>query len=308
MEIDSGVEPEPSGPQRRDFSVSWTGMVSRTFALWKRRLPGYLTIMGITSIAVYGLYSVVLYLLAGPSGISILPYIGTSPFSLITSLMDLQQLSMNQFIILIPMTIISMIVYAIAGGASIKLAFDDYGDPGTGDVDTSLSYSFTRIWGLIGAQIIVGLIVLILQIPTLLTIVFMFTGDLELLAITSLLSLVGVILSAYIGVRLTPVSAIVIIEENTGAFGAVKRAWGLTSGNFWHIFGGQFLLGLVVGIITFIIEFVIGALTFSVVGVLGIAISTIIVGILLSSIDYIFQTVLYRDLESRAMESEEDWW
>ncbi|MBS3796031.1 MAG: hypothetical protein KGY80_14090, partial [Candidatus Thorarchaeota archaeon] len=113
MEIDSGVEPEPSGPQRRDFSVNWTGMVSRTFALWKRRLPGYLTIMGITSIAVYGLYAIVLYLLAGPIGISILPYIGTSPFSLITSLIDLQQLSMDQVIILIPMTIISMIIYAV---------------------------------------------------------------------------------------------------------------------------------------------------------------------------------------------------
>lgn len=308
MEIDSGVEPEPSGPQRRDFSVSWTGMVSRTFALWKRRLPGYLTIMGITSIAVYGLYAVVLYLLAGPGGISILPYIGTSPFSLITSLMNLQGLSMDQVIILVPMTIISMIIYAVAGGASIKLAFDDYGDPGSGDVDTSLSYSFSRVWSLIGAQIIVGLIVLILQIPTLLMVVFMFTGNMELIAVTSVLSLVGLVLSAYIGVRLTPVSAVVITENDTGGFGAVKRAWALTSDNFWHIFGGQLLLGLVVGIITIIVEFIIAALTFSVAGVIGIVISTIIVGVLFSSVDYIFQTVLYRDLEARAIQDEEDWW
>ncbi|MBD3160354.1 MAG: hypothetical protein GF309_16360 [Candidatus Lokiarchaeota archaeon] len=308
MEIDSGVEPEPSGPQRRDFSVSWTGMVSRTFALWKRRLPSYLTIMGITSLAVYGLYSVVLILLLGPSGVGILPYIGTSPFSLITSLAQLGSLSMDQFIVLVPMTIISMVIYAVAGGAAIKLAFDDYGEPGRGDVDMSLSYSFGKAWSLIGAQIIVGLVLLILQIPTLLTFVFMLTGDIELIAIASLLSLVGMVLSAYIGTRLTPVSAVVIAEENTGAFGAVKRAWGLTSGNFWHIFGGQLLLGLVVGIITIIVELVIGMLTFSIAGFVGIVISTIIVGILFSSVDYIFQTVLYRDLESRAAESEEDWW
>ncbi|MGV9169609.1 MAG: hypothetical protein ACOC38_06695 [Promethearchaeia archaeon] len=309
MEIDSGIGPEPSAPDEPDFSVSWTGMVSRTFALWKRRIAGYLTIMGVTSLAVYALYAAVIILVFGFDALSILPSIGTSPFDAIISLFTLTSVMPTLFVALILMTFVSMVIYAVAGGAAIKLAFDDYGNPGAGDVNSSISYSVNRIWTLIGAQIGVGAIIVVLQIPTLLFSVSFLNGDLSAIASLSILSLVGTLIGVYVGVRLTPVSAVVIAEEDKGTIDAVKRAWSMTSGNFWHILGGQFLLGLVIGIITLVVQMLFTLLAIGVYpSIMTIILPTIFVGILFSSLDYIFQTVIYRDLESRATAEGEDWW
>ena len=49
MEIDSGPGPQHVR-SRSDYELGVTGLVSRTFSLWGRKLPQYVVIVGITGV------------------------------------------------------------------------------------------------------------------------------------------------------------------------------------------------------------------------------------------------------------------
>ena len=85
----------------------------------------------------------------------------------------------------------------------------------------------------------------------------------------------------------------------------------MAGGQFWHIFAGQFLLGIVVGIITIVISAF--GVTFLITGVTmtalaGVVILAMIASLLTSPLSYIFGAVLYRDLTSRAAIAGQEWW
>jgi hypothetical protein len=96
------------------------------------------------------------------------------------------------------------------------------------DVKASYGYAFSRIGGLIGLALLIGLVVgvgfILFVIPGIIFLVFL------------------------------SVSVAAFIVERTGAVDSMKRSWRLVSGNWWHTFGviivAAILAGIVNGIVT----------------------------------------------------------
>jgi membrane-anchored glycerophosphoryl diester phosphodiesterase (GDPDase) len=118
--------------------------------------------------------------------------------------------------------------------------------------------------------------------------------------------LVGIIITLYLAVRFAPTIAVVIAEKDKSAVASVKRAWKITGHHFWHIFGGLFLLIIVIALVSIVIGILVAPIAFIATGLVGLA--GIIIGIFISPFPAIFQAVLYRDLESRAGVTQADWW
>jgi len=96
------------------------------------------------------------------------------------------------------------------------------------DVKASYSYAFSRIWGLIGLALLIGLVVgvgfILFIIPGIIFLVFL------------------------------SVSVAGFIIERLGAVDSMKRSWRLVGGHWWHTFGviivAAILAGIVNGILT----------------------------------------------------------
>jgi hypothetical protein len=96
------------------------------------------------------------------------------------------------------------------------------------DVKASYRYAFSRIWGLIGLALLIGLVVgvgfILFIIPGIIFLVFL------------------------------SVSVAGFIIERLGAVDSMKRSWRLVGGHWWHTFGviivAAILAGIVNGILT----------------------------------------------------------
>ncbi len=310
MEIDSGPGPEPAQPPERDYSVSATGLVSRTFKLWFRNLLAYVVIVGIVSFLWAIAQSFVSVFILGTD---LTDYFGSDPTSFLIGIISIltdPYISPGTIAFFVPVSIVifivSLLIYAIIAGAAVKYALDDYGTK-SADISESFSFATGRAVTLILAQLIVGLISgAIVAGPAVLLILSLYLGTVELLLAGMVAIVVAIIVVLYVTVRLSPTLAVVIAEDYS-AMDSVKRAWKITGGHFWHIFGGQILLGIAV----FVVSFVISLLAFSFAFAGGYLVTLIIAAIgalLLSPLSYIFQAVLYKDLKSRASVSDQDWW
>jgi hypothetical protein len=288
--------------------------VSRTFSLWLRRLGAYIVIVGLVGAALAIVNAVVAVLVVPVNPESLLNLISTSPIDIIfKSINWTSTSSILVFGVVIALSLLGMIVNSVTQGAAIRLCLEDYGNRGAGKIGESFSYAGSRLVTLIGAQLLYGFILMIPVIPG--GAVFAYSAFAidwmdpstygPLLAAIPLL-LVGVIITLYLAVRLAPTIAVVVAEKDKSAVASVKRAWRITGHHFWHIFGGLFLLIIVIAVIGFIIAFAVAPITLIAIGLVGL--SSIIVGIFISPFPAIFQAVLYRDLESRARITQADWW
>jgi len=315
MEIDDGLGLEPSAPPEQDFTVSALDLVTRTFKVWVRKLPSYILIVGLLGVAFSLLQLAVFYALYGVLGFDLLVYVGADIIMTLLGFTTSEIVTGIGFIILaIVLTVVGMVVNAVIAGGGIKFALDDYGSH-QADVGTSLSFAFSRLSTMIVAQFLLALIVTGALAPGM---YFLFGAlaafdpfnpsmDALNMIMTALpLILIGVIVALYFSIRLAPTSAVVVAED-LGAIGSMKRAWELTTGNFWHIFGGQILLGIAVGFIGVVLGMLLSPLA-----VYGLAVtlyvSVLISSLLFSAINYVFAAVLYRDLESRSRVVSQEFW
>ena len=304
MENDDGLGLEPSAPPEHDFTVSALDLVTRTLKVWVRKLPSYIVLVGLLGAAFSLLTLAVFYALYGLLALDLMLYVSTD---IITTLLNIA--------IAEPLLAIEIIIIAtVIAGAGIKFALDDYGSH-QADVGTSLSFAFSRLSTMIVAQFLRTLIVTGAMAPGL----FLVLGSLAAIdpynpsmeaisAIMTGLAIlgVGIIVTLYFGIRLAPTAAVVVAED-LGAIDSVKRAWALTTGDFWHIFGGQILLGSVVAVIGMVLGMVLFPLAFYGQAIM-MFISTIISSLLFSAINYVFDAVLYRDLESRSGVASQEYW
>ncbi len=315
MENDEGLGLEPSAPPEQDFTVSAFDLVTRTFKVWVRKLPSYILIVGLLGVAFSLLQFAVFYALYGMLVFDLLPYVSADIISTLLGFAIAETaLAIEIIIIAIVLTVVGMVVNAVIAGGGIKFALDDYGSH-QADVGTSLSFAFSRLSTMIVAQFLLALIVAGALAPGM----YLFLGafaSIDLLnpsleSLNAMLMalpfvLIGIIVSLYFSIRLAPTSAVVIAED-LGAIDSVKRAWELTAGNFWHIFGGQLLLGIAVGVI----GVVLGMLLFPL-AIYGDAfklyISGLVSSLIFSAISYVFAAVLYRDLESRSRVVSQEYW
>jgi hypothetical protein len=315
MENDDGLGLEPSAPPEHDFTVSALDLVTRTFKVWVRKLPSYIVMVGLLGVAFSLLQVAVFYALYGLLAFDLLVYVSTDIINTLLGIVTAEPvLAIEVIIIAIVLAVVGMVVNAVIAGAGIKFALDDYGSH-QADVGTSLSFAFSRLSTMIVAQFLLVLIVAGALAPGM----YLFLGafasfdplnpsmeflDAMLMALPFLL--IGFVISFYFSIRLNPTSAVVVAED-LGAIDSLKRAWELTAGNFWHIFGGQILLGIAVGFIGIMLGILMLPLAFY-----GEAIMLYIAGLisllLFSGIGYVFAAVLYRDLDSRSGVTSQEYW
>ncbi len=302
---------EPAQPYGQDFTVSWTGLVSRTFTLWGRKLGQYIVIAALPIIIYTVIEFVVFFSLYGIAGLDFLGTVGSDPLSMILNLFlitgDLTFLTVT-----IALSVVSMIIYALVAGATYKFGLDNYGAPDQGDVGESVSFALGRIVPLILVQLLVGLIVMIFVLPgAILMVIGSYTLDFASLFMGLAVFMIGTLITLYISVRLSVATILVIAEEHS-VVDTVKRAFAMTSGQFWHIFAAQFLLGIAVGVVgtiftllTLPIVLIFGT---TIEGIILLVVLLVIPSLILSPLSYIFSVVLYRDLQSRTSVTQQAWW
>ena len=314
MSTDDGLGLEPSAPPEQDFTVSALDLVMRTFKLWIRKLPSYILIVGLLGVAFSLLQLAVFYALYGMLAFDLLIYVGTDIINTLLGIGTSETALVIEIIIIaIVLTVVGMVVNAVIAGGGIKFALDDYGSR-QADVGTSLSFAFSRLSTMIVAQFLLTLIVTGALAPGMYFLLGALAAfdpynpliGLNMILMAFPLILIGLIVALYFSIRLSPTSAVVIAED-LGAIDSVKRAWELTTANFWHIFGGQILLGIAVGVIALVPGWLLVPLVFYDLA-LVLYVSVLISSLLFIAINYVFAAVLYRDLESRSRVVSEEYW
>ncbi len=315
MENDEGLGLEPAAPPEQDFTVSALDLVTRTFKVWVRKLPSYILIVGLLGVAFSLLQFAVFYALYGTLAFDLLLYVSTDIINTLLGLATAEPfVAIEIVIIAIVLTVVRMIVNAVIAGGGIKFALDDYGSR-QADVRTSLSFAFSRLSTMIVAQFLLTLIVAGALAPGM----YLFLGAFASIdplnpsmeALSAMMMalpfiFIGLVVSLYFSIRLAPTNAVVIAED-LGAIDSLKRAWELTTGNFLHIFGGQILLGIAVGVIALVPGWLLVPLVFYDLA-LVLYVSVLISSLLFIAINYVFEAVLYRDLESRSRVVSEEYW
>ncbi|MFX0044977.1 MAG: hypothetical protein ACFE8Z_03950 [Candidatus Hermodarchaeota archaeon] len=313
MEIDAGPGIDEQAPPEGDFVVGSTGLVSRTLSVWGKNILTFIILFGILSAIFTVVRFFVLWMIFGDpnSAQFLMGYMGTDPFSFFIGLFSLVQLNliqpdmMDTFVsVSLLLMVVSMIVYAVLIGATIKYSIDDYGR-GQAHTGESVSVALGRSGTLIMAQLIVGFISAVLFAPALFYILLF---PLTIATVTTFLVVIlaTFVLVFYVSIRLAPTAAVVIVEDRS-ALDSVRRAFDMTSGQFWHVFAGQIILGIVVVILDIIVGlFLIGVAVE--LGWLGGLLPVVISGLLFVAIPYVFQAVLYLDLEARSLETSQQLW
>ena len=315
MENDEGLGLEPAAPPEQDFTVSALDLVTRTFKVWVRKLPSYILIVGLLGVAFSLLQFAVFYALYGTLAFDLLLYVSTDIINTLLGLATAEPfVAIEIVIIAIVLTVVGMIVNAVIAGGGIKFALDDYGSR-QADVRTSLSFAFSRLSTMIVAQFLLTLIVAGALAPGMYLFLGAFasidplTPSMEALSAMMMalpFIFIGLVVSLYFSIRLAPTNAVVIAED-LGAIDSLKRAWELTTGNFLHIFGGQILLGIAVGVIALVPGWLLVPLVFYDLA-LVLYVSVLISSLLFIAINYVFAAVLYRDLESRSRVVSQEFW
>jgi len=308
---DEGPSFEAAPQGSPHYRVSWTELVTRSFTLWTRKLLSYLMIASIPILINIVIQVVVLWLVFDALALTLIGSFGTDPFTLLLNLFTYTA-NLAYLLVSIPLMIVGIVVSAIVSGAVIKLALDNYGAPDMGDARESLSFAMSRIVTIIVVQLVVGLVLVVCMLPGMLLLIFsLITFDVLMALYGLILMLLGLPIGFYLSVRLAPSSAVVIAEDHS-AIDTIKRAYALSSGQFWHIFAGTLLLGIAIGIIGAII-------TIAIVPILLLGSAAILTALILTSvlilissivtlpIGYIFYAVLYRDLVEREIGTGEVW-
>ncbi len=313
MEIGSGPGIDDQAPPRGNFVVGATGLVSRTLSVWGRNILTFVILFGVLAAIFTIVRFFLLWMIFGDPILAqnLMGFMGTDPFSFFVGLFSLVQFgllspsTMSTFVsVSLFLMVVSMIVYAVLIGATIKFSIDDYGR-GHANTGESVSVAMGRSGTLIMAQLIVGFVSALLFAPALLYMLFV---SVTIETVTTLLTLILVtfVLVLYVSIRLAPTAAVVIVEDKS-AIDSVKRAFDLTGGQFWHVFAGQIVLGIVVVILDIVVGMFLFGLTFGL-GWLGGILPVAVSGLLFVAIPYVFQAVLYMDLEARDLETSQQLW
>ncbi len=291
MGIESGTNPQPT-IKRRENILSVTDLVSTTLSLWSRKLPIYIAIVGLVGVALALFQAIILFLIFGLTGFAFLEFIGTSTLDTIFSLVFYNIPSI--IFPLIALTLIGLLVYVLVGGAAIKYALTDYMKPGAGNLNESFSFALKLAAPLLIVQFLQSLIILGLAALAVLTIYSQ-----------PLVSLGTIFAVLYIAARLAPAPAVVIAEE-LAPTDALSRTWQITGGLSLHVLFGQVLMAIVFMIVTIAISLAFGiGLVFIITSLeVLVLITTIITSLLLSPLNYIFQVVIFKDLEARDISRE----
>ncbi|MFW9788268.1 MAG: hypothetical protein ACFFE2_03065 [Candidatus Thorarchaeota archaeon] len=307
FEDDLGLD--PSQARTGSYEVSATGLVSRTFNLWTRKLVQYIIIVGLAGVALAVASFLILSVIFGLIGT-----IATNPLSYIFNLFSFSTLPIVDLIIVsVVFATVAFIVNAWITGAGTKFALDDYGGEQVADVGTSFSYATGKTLNIILVRIITTILVTGVLTPAFILFAralagidisdpfnpIISPGAMETMLAAMGYLFIGGLFALYISIRFAPVTAIVV-DTDLSAIDSLRKSWELTSGNVFHVFGGMFLVGIVIAVIEFAVT---SLLWFS---PYYLVVQVIISSLLFTAIQVVFTVVLYRDLSSRRGDSSLD--
>lgn len=297
MAFEEDLGHDPALPIDQDYSVSATGLISRTLSLLTSKFVQYIIIVGIIGAACAIFSFVLLNTMFGLEGVILADPIG---YFIALFLLD-----PSPDVLLAGVSVgygfFALILNAIIGGAAIKFTLDEYG--GTrGDIGTSFSHSIRRFPLIIIVQLLISTLVAVILTPAtiwsaqaldMIDMTDPFNpifppGSIELMMQSMLLMVVGGLFIIYVQIRLTPTLAI-IMNTDLSALDSLKKSWEITSGNIIHILVGIFLLGIVNLGLQLLVNIII-----------GVDLGAVLFILLFGALTYIFGVVLYRDLSSRA--------
>lgn len=312
MAFDDGIGIDSSQPVPEDYVLSATGLVSKTLGLWAHRFVKYIVLVGVLTVFTTLMSFAILLTMFQTIGV-----LSSDPILYFFSTFALEAPSdWTLFTVTITFGIIAFIIGAIVSGAGIKFALDDYSGHLT-DIRECFSRSISRIAQIVIVQLVSTFIVAAAVGPSLAMMTRAMEGidisdplnpiidpeAIQYMLMGSLFLIVGSIFMLYITVRLAPALA-VVLDTDLSALDSLKRAWALTGGNFWHVLGGQLLIGIIVA-------FIGGAVSGFTYLVLvnnpyGSVLDVVVTSLLFSAPAMVFIAVLYRDLASRKGESGSD--
>ncbi|MFW9953152.1 MAG: hypothetical protein ACFFD3_01270 [Candidatus Thorarchaeota archaeon] len=317
MAIDFDEDSGQKGQSLADYTVSASGLVSRTLSLWFRKLPHYILIAGgiitiLTLLEVVTSFYILgeLYTAGLPSDIT--SFIVQALYTLLYP-SSVSETYSTLMIISSIFLVISLIVNGVVVGAVVKLALDDYTSR-SGNAGKSLSFAVSRFVPMVVAIVIINLIVGLFMAPGNVLLLYSLENvDLinmiipeEMLTGLMLFVVLGIPV-LYIIIRLSPIYAVVIAEDVTGT-GAFNRAFQMTRGHFMHVFTGLFVIFIVNFVLDLFINILVGGLELILGPPLTLLIYNLIGLLLFTPLTYIFFAVLYMDLESRARVAPQEYW
>ncbi len=298
----------------QQMKVGALEMVQRTFTVWFRRVLDYILACGIIIAALHLTAGVVVVSIFGMTmeAQQAISVVSLDPSSVVVSLYALiiEQSPLVPYAIVLGVT--AIIIGALASGAAVRLVLWDYGNPGQGTVQESVSWSASNLPRVAGTMVAVGVITGGLNAP-LRTLISQIQGLSEVQMMQFLidnsrlflLAFVLVIVGIYISIRMLPVVA-ALIYEDTGIADALKRSYELTSGAFWHTVGSYLALAIAVGIVNYFLSLIVGSLLYAV--YMGSVITYAIVTMLTGPVYYVYVGILYRDLRAREEIRQQQFW
>jgi hypothetical protein len=325
MELEPDYQEEVTHQKQHSFKVGVADLVSRPIALWYRKILSYIVLVGIVRATIFAVEAI-FYWYYHPS---IDAWYFITPISQIledmgylssfTLMMDLIVIisGLDIFILISAILILAeIIMYAIFGGAVVKMALDDYGNPGAGDAGRSFSHAMSKKVNLILSQFIFAGLSLVIISPILVILTWFQISTESIFNPTSfplffsfipLMLFCGIILS-YAAIRISPLTAVVVAEDKSPVE-AIKRAYKLTEGQFWRVLGGQALLMLLLGGLSSVIWLIALPPLLSQ-GVWLFIVPMVIAVLILSPLGFIQQAVLYKDLKERVpgIPQGQEWW
>ena len=319
MALGPGIDSEPSEPSPSDYRMGVPDLIAKTFGFYGRRFPMYLIMIGLISAVLVVVPLGLLWLFFGEEALTLASYVGTTPSSFINGMSSLALLLSNPvpgfeidftgdpFALLgvgLAISVIGMVVIAFFSGVSIKYTHEDYGRKPI-KMSEAFSFAGSRFGSLLVTSLIFELLIIAVGLPgVVLLLMSTTTTDITILVGGTFAYLGGTIFTLFLQIRLYPASA-VVIAEGKSSFAALKRAFELTSGEFWHVFGGQILLSLITLMFTLFLP---SLFDFFFLEAISDLIVSIISALLFSALSFIYQAVLYRDLNARKAVVKQEWW
>ncbi|MFW9794685.1 MAG: hypothetical protein ACFFEE_10310 [Candidatus Thorarchaeota archaeon] len=311
MAFEDGLGVDPTQPQTGDFTLSATGLVSQTLNLWTRKYVQYVILVGLVSVVTTLMSFIVVFTIFGSIGL-----LASDPISYLFSTFILTTApDWTYVVVTVTFGIVVFLINAVLSGATIKYALDDYSGLAA-EIGTSFSYSFGKTAKIVLVQLIMALIVAAVTAPSLAMMTRALEGidisdpfnpvidpeAIQYMMMGAGLMLFGGIFMLYIIVRFAPAIAI-IVDTELSAIDSLKKAWELTSGNFWHVFGAQILIGFVVALLGMVVSlgttFLMDPDPIFNPNPYAYVVQILLTSLLFSAPSLVYVAVLYRDLVSR---------
>ncbi|MHA1652682.1 MAG: hypothetical protein ACTSYX_04660 [Candidatus Thorarchaeota archaeon] len=304
----------PSGQAADSLLSQGAGDIAvHTFRVWSRGITTYAAVAAMFLVTYEILKISSMWFLFGELGFTLVP-VGTTPLAnmdsfrtfvmIVTYSISAMSYRPNLTALAVTLMLVGLPIGAFAIGAMIHITGDISNTTQRRSFWAGVTRARLRLVELTGVFIVTGIIAGVFFVPlAVLSQVVTGAGVSADAALYVLLvpSVTLAVIGLYVLARLLPTMA-VATRENLGVLASVRRAWDLTRRNATHVLGSAALVNLVLGLVAFAEIVLVAVLQLA-----GLVVSTITITIVItiinllffSSVHFVYQSLLYKDLTAR---------